>query len=125
MPGGWTLFYQQVAEYINQQYGVVNDSGLETILKVNQLCMPDDTLSYPMQVDLGHDFTAYFSVKSSQAAHKDKPLTDYPPAKFHVSDPNSMVSIDLDYLQYDSHQYFWELHSEVARPKSVSEFAES
>ncbi|TDR20407.1 B12-binding domain-containing radical SAM protein [Marinicella litoralis] len=125
MPGGWTLFYQEVADYIKQQYGIVDDTGLQTILQVNQLCMPDDTLHYPMQVDLAHDFTAYFSAKSSQAAHKDKPLTDYPPAKFHVSDPNSMVSIDLDYLQYDSHQYFWELHSDVARPKSVSEFAES
>lgn len=125
MPAGWSVFYQQVAEYIKLQYGINNDSGLETILQVNQLCMPDDTLNYPMQVMLAHDFTAYFSAKSSQAAHKEKPLTDYPPAKFHVSDPNSMVSIDLDYLQYDSHQYFWELQSDVARPKSVSEFAET
>lgn len=124
MPGGWTLFYQQVADYIEQRYGIETDSGLKTILQVNQLCMPDDSLNYPMQVVLPHDFTAYFSTKSSQAEHKDKPLSAYPPAKFHVSDPNSMVSIDLDYLQYDSHQYFWELHSEVSRPKSVSEFAE-
>ncbi len=125
MPGGWTLFYQQVANYIEEKYGISNDTGLQTILKVNQLCMPDDTLSYPLQVDLAHDFTAYFAARASQAAHKDKSLSDYPPAKFHVSDPNSMVSIDLDYLQYDSHQYFWELHSDVARPKSISEFAES
>jgi len=124
MPGGWTMFYQQVADYIRMACGIHADSGLNTILRVNQLCMPDDTVSYPLQVQLEHDFTAYFTARTSQAAHKDKPLTDYPPAKFHVSDPNSMVSIDLDYLQYDSHQYFWELHSEVARPKSVSEFAD-
>ncbi|MGJ8662161.1 MAG: B12-binding domain-containing radical SAM protein [Marinicella sp.] len=125
MPGGWTLFYQQMADYIEHQYKISGDSGLSTILQVNQLCMPDDALSYPLQVNLAHDFTAYFAAKASQADHKDKSLTDYPPAKFHVSDPNSMVSIDLDYMQYDSHQYFWELHSEVSRPKSVSEFAES
>ncbi|MEZ5470159.1 MAG: radical SAM protein [Marinicella sp.] len=125
MPGGWTLFYQQVENYIEQQYSIEIDSGIKTILRVNQLCMPDDALSYPMQVELPHDFTAYFSSKNSQASHKDTPLSSYPPAKFHVSDPNSMVSIDLDYLQYDSHQYFWELHSEVSRPKSISEFAES
>ncbi len=125
MPGGWTTFFQQVGQYIDETYGISDDSGLETILKVNQLCMPDDTLSYPLQVDLAHDFTAYFAARASQAAHKDKPLGDYPPAKFHVSDPNSMVSIDMDYLQYDSHQYFWELHSDVARPKSISEFVES
>ena len=32
-----------------------------------------------------------------------------------------MAHIDMDYLQYDSHQYFWELHSAVARPKSVAD----
>ncbi len=119
------MFYQQVAQFIEQSFGISDDTGLTTILQVNQLCMPDDRLSYPMQVDLAHDFTAYFSAKASEAQHKDKPLTAYPPAKFHVSDPNSMVSVDLDYLQYDSHQFFWELHSEVARPTSVSEFAET
>jgi hypothetical protein len=125
LPGGWTAFYQQVADYIDQTYGISDDSGLRTILKVNQLCMPDDALSYPMQVRLEHDLTAYFTARTSEAAHKDKPLSAYPPALFHVSDPNSMVNIDLDYLQYDTHQYFWELHSAVARPKSVSEFADS
>jgi hypothetical protein len=91
--------------------------------RINQLCMPDDALNYPLRVDLAHDFTAYYSAKTSEVDYKDKPLTDYPPAKFHVSDPNSMNSIDMDYTQYDSHQYFWELHSEVSRPKSVSEYA--
>ena len=123
MPGGWTLFYKQVGHYIQQQYNVPMDSGLQTILKVNQLCMPDDALNYPLRVNLAHDFTAYYSAKTSEVDYKDKPLTDYPPAKFHVSDPNSMTSIDMDYTQYDSHQYFWELHSEVSRPKSISEYA--
>ncbi len=125
MPGGWHLFYEQIAAFIVSKYDLEIDSGLRTILKVNQLCMPDDTLKYPLQVNLDHDFTAYFAARASQAAHKDKPLSAYPPAKFHVSDPNSMVSIDLDYMQYDSHQYFWALHSAVSRPKSISEFAET
>ncbi len=125
MPGGWHLFYQQIAAFIETKYQIAKDSGLETILLVNQLCMPDDTITYPLQVDLAHDFTAYFAAKASEAKHKDQPLSAYPPAKFYVSDPNSMVSIDLDYMQYDSHQYFWELHSAVSRPKSISEFAET
>ena len=125
MPGGWMLFYQEISSYIDQQYGISNDSGLNTILKVSQLCMPDDTITYPLQVELAHDFSAYFLARSSQLNNKDKPLSEYPPAKFHVSDPNSMVSIDLDYMQYDSHQYFWELHSDVARPKSISEFGDA
>jgi radical SAM superfamily enzyme YgiQ (UPF0313 family) len=123
MPGGWTLFYKQIGHYIEQKYSIPMNSGLQTILRVNQLCMPDDALNYPLRIDLAHDFTAYYSAKTSEVDYKDKPLTDYPPAKFHVSDPNSMTSIDMDYTQYDSHQYFWELHSEVSRPKSISEYA--
>jgi radical SAM superfamily enzyme YgiQ (UPF0313 family) len=123
MPGGWTLFYKQIGHYIQKKYSIPMDSGLQTILRVNQLCMPDDALNYPLRIDLAHDFTAYYSAKTSEVDYKDKPLTDYPPAKFHVSDPNSMTSVDMDYTQYDSHQYFWELHSEVSRPKSISEYA--
>ena len=123
MPGGWNLFYQQVAAYIKLQYGIDNNSSLRTVLSVNEACMPDDTLNYPLQVDLKHDFTAYFLARTSQSEQREMPLADFPPAKFSVSDPNSMVSIDLDYLQYDNHQYFWELHSEVSRAKSISEFA--
>jgi len=72
-----------------------------------------------------HDFTAYFAERSSQDKSSYKKLEAFGPAKFHVADPNSMVSIDLDYLQYDSHQYFWELHSDIARPKSVSDFVDT
>jgi hypothetical protein len=35
-----------------------------------------------------------------------------------------MASIDMDYIQYDSHQYFWELRSATARAKSASDVRE-
>lgn len=88
------------------------------------MSMPDDGLKYPIQKRLEHDFSAYFVNRSKGEKDVGFPLTHYPPAQFIVSDPNNMSSIDMDYMQYDSHQYFWELHSEVARPKSTSEFAE-
>ncbi|MCX7544119.1 B12-binding domain-containing radical SAM protein [Marinicella gelatinilytica] len=122
MPGGWYRFYQQIGQYINEHYDIVLDSGLKTVLTVSQYCMPDDTLDYPVTIKLAHDFTAYFSARRQHSETKCPPLTAYPAANFQVSDPNNMVSIDMDYLQYDSHQYFWELHSPVSRPKSSSEF---
>lgn len=123
MPGGWHRFYQQIGQYISAQYSLDIDSGLETVLKVSRYCMPDDTLAYPVTVKLPHDFTAYFSARrQSVEGEKCPALSDYPQANFQVSDPNNMVSIDMDYLQYDSHQYFWELDSPVSRPKSSSEF---
>lgn len=123
MPGGWHRFYQQIGNYIAHRYHINTDSGLETVLLVSRYCMPDDSLSYPVKVKLPHDFTAYFTnMRQTGDVTQCPPLTNYPAAYFQVSDPNNMVSIDMDYLQYDSHQYFWELHSPVSRPKSSSEF---
>lgn len=123
MPGGWHEFYQEIKDYITERYDLTVDSGFETVLLVSQYCMPDDTLDYPVTLKLPHDFTAYFSAhRQSDQDKKEYALTDYPPANFMVSDPNNMVYIDMDYLQYDSHQYFWELQTPVSRPKSSSEF---
>ena len=119
MPGGWAGFYQQVAMFIKQHYQLADSSALSTVLNVNLLCMPDDTQSYPLTAKLQHDFKQYFK----EYKKLQKPLADYPSATFQVTDPNSMVSVDMNYLQYDTHQFFWELHSEVSRPKSVSDFA--
>ncbi len=118
MPGSWQKFYAQVADFIYSQYQIATDSALQTVLTVSKYCMPDDTLQYPLKLSLQHDFSSYFH----NAKHSTKPLAEYGPAELVISDPNSMVSIDMNYLQYDSHQYFWELQSSVARPKSVSEF---
>lgn len=118
MPGGWAEFYQQIARFVQQQYQLADNSAFNTVLQVNLLCMPDDTQCYPRSAQLQHDFKGYF-----KAFKQDKkPLDTYGPALFEVTDPNSMVSVDMNYLQYDTHQFFWELHSEVSRPKSVSDF---
>ncbi|SNY55300.1 Radical SAM superfamily enzyme YgiQ, UPF0313 family [Arsukibacterium tuosuense] len=119
MPGGWAGFYQQIAMFIKQHYQLSDSAALSTVLKVNLLCMPDDTQSYPLTAQLPHDFKRYFK----EFKQLQKPLASYPPATFEVTDPNSMVSVDMNYLQYDTHQFFWELHSDVSRPKSVSDFA--
>ncbi|WP_152663006.1 B12-binding domain-containing radical SAM protein [Arsukibacterium ikkense] len=118
MPGGFATFYQQIAQFIQQHYQITADPGLATVLQVNLLCMPDDTCSYPLTTELQHDFNRYFK----EFKQLNKPLADYPPALFQVTDPNSMVSVDMNYLQYDTHQFFWELHSDVSRPKSISDF---
>ncbi|WP_179952079.1 B12-binding domain-containing radical SAM protein [Marinicella rhabdoformis] len=125
MPGGWHNFYAQIGEYITATYGIEMDSGFETVFTVSEVSMPDDTIRYPVERNIAHDFTAYFTAKTQNTDHAEKPLDHYPPSRFHVSDPNNMVAIDMNYMQYDSHQYFWELHSDVARPKSTSEFVDN
>ncbi len=119
MPSGWAQYYQQVSQYVCSKYGIENDSALETVIKVNQSSMPDDALDYPLTVELPHDFDSYFS----QPKDARKPLSSFSSASMQFTDPNRLATVDLDAAQYDTHQYFWELHSSVARAKSIAEFA--
>ena len=119
MPGGWRSFYAELEQFILINYGVKADSALQTVLMVSELSMPDDSLTYPTKSVLQHDFVSYFHNFIDDA----RPLREYPSAEFCVSDPNSMSSVNMDYMQYDTHQFFWELASDVSRPKSVSDFS--
>jgi radical SAM superfamily enzyme YgiQ (UPF0313 family) len=120
VPGGWTLFYDQFADFLRAEYGLQRDSTLDTALRVNAATMPDDGLAYPLAVDLPHDFAAWFAHRRASPSEVRR-LAEHGPASFTVDDPDLMAHIDMDYLQYDSHQYFWELRSAIARPKSVSD----
>ena len=119
MPGGWHKFYVELQQFITGNYGIEADSALHTVMLVSKLSMPEDSLKYPLHAELPHDFVSYFQNFRNDA----RPLSDYPPAQFQVSDPNSMTSVNMDYMQYDTHQFFWELASDISRPKSVSDFS--
>lgn len=119
MPGGWTSFYEQVVQFVVDNYGINRDSAFDTVVMVSKLSMPDDSLNYPLSIKLQHDFSAYFSCSKESR----KRLVNYPPVMFAVSDPNAITKMNLVDLQYDSHQFFWELHSTVARPKSNADFS--
>ena len=124
MPSGWANFYHEVQTYICARYELTPSSGLATVIAVSQAAMPDDALNYPYEVKLAHDFTAYYrQATNSPTDIERKPLESFPPASMTFTDPNKLSVLDLNSAQYDSHQYFWELHSEVARPKSLAEFA--
>lgn len=79
------------------------------------------SLRYPLSLELPHDFVAWFSEHSASKGQEVKRLETCPPGQFEVDDPDSMSSIDMDYIQCDSHQLFWELRSVTARAKSVSD----
>lgn len=116
MPGGWSTFFQQLGQYIVQRYQLDYDSGLQTVLSVNAAAMPDDAIEYPITIHIEHDFEAYFQ----QSTEERKGLTSFVSASMTFSDPNRLSTTDLNSAQYDSHQYFWELYSPVARAKSIA-----
>lgn len=124
MPGGWKMFYDEVAAFVSDRFSVARDSAFDTALRVNEMAMPDDGLNYPLKAELQHDLVAWYRDHSGAKAGAAGQLETYPPGTFEVDDPDSMSSIDMDYIQYDSHQFFWELRSSIARVKSVSDAKE-
>jgi radical SAM superfamily enzyme YgiQ (UPF0313 family) len=119
MPGGWESFYTQTMHYIQSRYKLSPSTELDTLKAVSIASMPDDSVIYPITITIEHDFVRYFNdYQTSQ-----RPLKSYQKSTMSFSDPNRLSKVDLNSAQYDSHQYFWELYSEVARAKSLAEFA--
>jgi radical SAM superfamily enzyme YgiQ (UPF0313 family) len=123
MPGGWRRFYDEVRRFISEAYGIEQDPALEVALRVNEATMPDESIAYPRTVQLEHDFVTWFRDHNVRVGRPEiiRPLASYPPGEFRVDDPDGMASINFDYQQYDSHQYFWELRSAIARSQSSAD----
>ena len=123
MPGGWRRFYEEAAGFIAERYGIDGEPALDVVLRANEVAMPDGSLEYPRTVALEHDFVSWFRDHNVRVGRPEtvRPLASYPPGTFTVDDPDGMAGIDFDYQQYDSHQYFWELRSPVARAQSAAD----
>lgn len=119
--GGWKRFFDEIAAFVAEEHGIPRDSAFDVVLKVNESVMPDDARRYPLVLALAHDFERYFSDHNRRRAGPVRPLSSYPPGRLTVSDPNCMANIDFEYQQYDTHQFFWELHSPVSRAKSITD----
>lgn len=120
IPGGWKIFYSEIQDYILESYTDVDKSELITAIKVNKASMPDEAFEYPVVYKLEHDFEEYFKQNLNTSMEKSKRLNMFDPSEFLVSDPNAMSTVDHKKLQYDTHQYFWELNSSISRAKSAS-----
>ena len=122
VPGGWHQFYDEVADFTQAMFGVQRDSGFNAALHFNEMVMPDDALSYPLNVKLEHDFLTYFREHNLKPTQNKKLLITYPPAHTIIDDKYLYGHINYNSEQYDSHQVFWELPSPIARIQSVPNF---
>lgn len=116
VPGGWKLFYDEISLYIFKKYKVKDDSLFNTVIDVNLHTMPDDSIKYPINLQLSYDFTKYFNDRNKNEIESS--LKDYNEETFKISDPNGLSESNVEEFQYDTHQYFWELQSCIGRAKS-------
>ncbi|NNJ72258.1 MAG: radical SAM protein [Enterobacterales bacterium] len=116
VPSGWSEFYAELKRYVLDHYDVSDDSAFQTVLMVNQAVMPEESTTYPLNMTTEHNFEFYF-----QRRQKGEPvsLSELEAGEITISDPDGMIGIDDSYMQYDSHQFFWELTSPVSRIRSA------
>ena len=122
VPGGWQQFYNEIVEFTEVEFGVQRDSAFDAALYYNEMVMPEDALSYPLNVRLEHDVPAYFMDHNLKHEQNKNPLISYPSAQAIISDKYFYRHINYNSQQYDSHQIFWELQSPTARNQSVPNF---
>jgi hypothetical protein len=123
MPGGWRGFYDEIAALVDATWSVGRNAAFEVVLRANEAAMPDEAITYPLVLELPHDVVAWFRAHNVRGPVDAPSLAGYPPGRLVVDDPDGMVSIDHEFLQYDSHQYFWELHSPISRTRSAAGLA--
>lgn len=119
MPGGWHEFFNEIAELIYREYAISRDSVLDTVLKVNELAMPDESRIYPVELNLEHSFVDYFLQFYNENDCRKKRLKEFSEGSIVFNDIDGMAELGAEDIQYDTHQYFWEVQSPVAREKSV------
>ena len=122
VPGGWNEFYNEIADFSEQKYGIRRDSAFDAVLHFNEMVMPDDAFTYPLTVQLEHDVPTYFKDHNLKDDPCTRPLIEYPAARATIHNRYSYGHVNYNREQYDSHQVFWELQSPTARIQSVPNF---
>ena len=134
-PVSWKLFIDEIRQFILTHYDVPQDSALETVLRVQHALLPTYRRNFPLRLALEHDYAAWYNdmleAKYSGAyitwPEHVRPLAEYPPAEFEVSDPDGLCKTGLGFDSDVEIYTDWELSSPIARPvaKRYQDYADS
>jgi hypothetical protein len=105
-PSGWPAFYDDVADFVSNRFGLdVDDSGLRCVLDLQLALMPAPGRRFPHTVRLSHDYVAYYRSATAElsvtgrSGAPDQPLTALPPAEFRVdADPLDLCGEGLSFV---------------------------
>lgn len=108
---GWAPFYKEVHHLITHRFALPDDSGLHTVMLLQEFLMPTPGRRFPASLELDHDYVAYYAsatrelYTSGNCAQPDRPLNEYPPATFTVwGDPLRLCQSGLDFPGDSRHQ---------------------
>ena len=99
-PVSWRLFLDEVKTYLVDDLGMADDSALATALDVQRAILPARERSFPLELELDHDFAAWHraALDARGADHRHDwtsvvpRLGSYGPATLPVDDPHGVCS---------------------------------
>jgi radical SAM superfamily enzyme YgiQ (UPF0313 family) len=122
--GGWQALYEEIREFIRQQYEIPMDSPLEATLAVQAAVMPTVNRELPVRVRLEHDFPAYYRdrVLAGRLSTAGPKLADYGATELLVEDPHEVCD-NLRHGRIKSYGtvVYWELETSMT-PKNAVPF---
>jgi radical SAM superfamily enzyme YgiQ (UPF0313 family) len=109
--GKWGDFYHELLNYTCARYGLTMSSSIVSALQVQRALMPTFGSAYPYQIQLAHDYVAYY-FEHKQGAIEAALLQNYTPGSLTVEDPLSLSSSG-SYRNDWSLTDVWQLRSEL------------
>lgn len=122
-PVSWALFFEELHRYLVERAGVPDDSGLDTVLRVQQALVPAHGRHYPQVLELAHDYPAWADlVVTAKEEHRlDWPdhvpdLRSMGPTTMSVDDPQGRTTANLGVSAlFKDIGVHWELDAPVTR----------
>jgi radical SAM superfamily enzyme YgiQ (UPF0313 family) len=125
-PVSWRLLLDELRGYLVERVGLADDDALETVMTVQHALLPARGRSFPLELDLPHDYGAWFSSVAElrdQGRHNDwhavvPSLRSMQPGRFTVRDPFDVCTTALGgSLRSLMVENAWDLDSPVSRPR--------
>ena len=127
----WTLFLDEIKDFLVNECNVPDDSALETIIATQKAVLPAYGREYPFKLELKHDVAAWYEqMLAAKAANHWKdwqmvvpPLSEFGPGELEVSDHDGWVTSMLGCdIELSSAGVNWDMDSSIARASVQQDF---
>jgi hypothetical protein len=126
-PGSWAPVVEEIGEFMVHDLRIADDDALATVLRVQHAVLPSRTRSFPFDLELPHDYTAWHrSTVRAKLENPDRwtdsvtPLRSYGPGTFSVDDPTDLCEALTGKAAVATHgdRGSPDLESAIARPRA-------